>query len=96
MCSPTLIWFAFVSAIPAGRLYGVLKQGGVFAGKPAPFAQRLEAVAKAVLVDQRRQRADLFELLGRRHRHAEIGAQPAPIIKTVLRDEANAGSEQIL
>ena len=56
-------------------------------GKSAPVAQCVEAVAEAVLVDQGRQRADLFELLGRRHRDAEIGAQPAPIIEPVLGDE---------
>ena len=87
---------AFISAIPAGRLYRILEESSVFARKPAPFAQRLEPIGIEVLIDQRRQRADLFELRWRRHQHTEIVAQPAPIIKPVLRGEANTGCAQVL
>ena len=49
-----------------------------------------------VLVDQGRECANLLELVGRRHRDAEIGTQPAPIKRTVQGDEANAGCDVIL
>ena len=67
----------------------------VLAGKAAPGAERVEAVSVAVFVNDGGERADLLEALGRRHLDAGFGAQPAPIIKTVLRDDAHAGGDEI-
>jgi hypothetical protein len=49
----------------------------------------------AVFVDQRRERADLLELLAGRHADAGLGAKPAPIIETVLGDKAHAGGNVV-
>src|SRR5262249_13126806 len=48
-----------------------------------------------ILVHHGGERVDLFQLLGRRHFDAEIGPQPAPIVKSVLGDELYAGLDQI-
>ena len=74
----------------------LLQQRRVLAWKAAPSTERVEAVGEAIFVDEGCERADLFEAIGGRHQDVAIGAQPAPIIKAVLGDEANVGRDQIL
>jgi hypothetical protein len=59
---------------PAGGLDRFAQQRCVLAGKVAPGAERVEAVAEAVFVDQRRECANLFETIGRRHLDVGVGA----------------------
>ena len=73
----------------------LLQQRRVLAWKAAPGAERVEAVGEAVLVNEGRQRADLLEPLGGRHQNVPIRAQPAPIVETILGDEAHVGRNQI-
>src|SRR6516162_3824141 len=72
------------------------QQSLVFARQAAPLTQRLEAVAMPVLVDQGGERADLLDSVAWRHEHAAFGAQPAPIVQTVLGNEAQIGGDEIL
>src|SRR5262249_61209442 len=74
----------------------LLQERRGLAGQSTRGAQRIKAVIEAILVDQRRQCADLFEPLGRRHLDASLGAQPAPVVETVLGDDAHLGCGQIL
>ena len=72
------------------------QQAFVLARQSAPFAQRVEAVAISVFVDQGGERADLFDAVARRHADIGFGAQPSPVVETVLRDEAQTGGDVIL
>ena len=85
----------FLLILKPAALTACSQQGLVLAGEPAPGAERVEAVAIAVLVDHGRERADLFEPLGRRHLDAGLGAQPSPIVETVLGDDAHAGIDVV-
>ena len=72
----------------AGGLDRFAQQSLILAGQTVRFAKRVEAVAKQILVDRGRERANLFEAIGRRHRDAAIGAQPAQIVDAVQSDDA--------
>jgi hypothetical protein len=72
-----------------------LERGLVLAGQATPLAQGIKAIAETVLIDDRRQRAELLELLGWRHQDAGLGADPAPVIESVLGDDAYAGGDQV-
>ena len=76
-------------------LDGLLQQRRIFAREAAPGTERVETVGEAVLVNESCKRADLLQPLGRRHLDAGFGAQPAPVVETVLGDEAHVGRDQI-
>ena len=67
----------------------------ILARQSAPSAQRVETVLEPVLIDHGGERADLLEVFAGRHPDAGFGAQPAPIIKPVLGDEAHAGGDVV-
>jgi hypothetical protein len=79
----------------SGSDRGLLEERLVLAGKTAPSAQRLETIASEVFVDHRRERADFLEAIGRGHHNAGVGMQPSPIVKSVLRDDAHVGRDEI-
>src|SRR5262249_43852771 len=81
--------------LKAAGLNCLPQQGFVLTGKITPGTESVEIVGEAVLVNQRRQCEDLFEPFGRRHLQAEVCPQPAVIVEPVLRDDANAGRQQI-
>ena len=71
------------------------KQRLIFAGQPAPGAQRVQAIAITILVHHVREGADLFQAFARRHADAGLGAQPTPIVKTVLSDKVHVGGDVV-
>ena len=77
MCSWTLI---FLRLAKPAALIASFQQRRVLAGQAVALAERVEGIFELVLVDQRRERADLFEPIGGRHQDAGFGAQPATII----------------
>jgi hypothetical protein len=69
------------------------QQRVVLARQSAPRAQRVEAVLEPVLVDHGRERADLLDLLG--HADACLGAQPSPVIESVLGDDPHTRGDVV-
>jgi hypothetical protein len=57
--------------------------------------QGVEAVFEAVLVHHGGERADLFQAFAGRHIDAGLNAQPAPVVKPVLRNKAHIGRDVV-
>ena len=72
-----------------------LEQGFIFADKAAPGTQCVEAILVPVLVHYGGKGANLFEAFGQRHLDAEIGTQPAKIVKTILGGDAHVARDQL-
>src|SRR5262249_12632480 len=72
-----------------------LQQLFILAGELAPGAQRLEGIAMAVFVHHGRERADLLDLIGGWHCDAGVGAEPAPVVKAVLGNKADARGDVV-
>ena len=64
--------------LKAGGLDRFVQQRLVLAGQAVARAERVEAVLELVLVDQGRERADLFELIGRSASRCRRSARSQP------------------